>query len=137
MSDHNQFDTSSTTDKKALSVKNVSFSLRSSRTIRPMDLMTNPDPVPQTNVFPTADEDRLSQQGKRVLILKNHLLQLLAWKQFGFLLPSSAYKSFPSTQMDVKMDFLLMSLKEGGGLRLAQPGKGFIDPDNPEKVLSF
>ncbi|GJS08137.1 retrovirus-related pol polyprotein from transposon TNT 1-94 [Tanacetum coccineum] len=68
---------------------------------------------------------------KRVLILKNHLHQLLAGMQFEFLLPNAAHKSFPIYQMDVKTAFLNGPLKEE--VYVAQP-EGFVDPDHPEKV---
>ncbi|GJT30074.1 retrovirus-related pol polyprotein from transposon TNT 1-94 [Tanacetum coccineum] len=69
-------------------------------------------------------------QGRGVLILMNHLLQLLPWKQFRFLC-HAAHKSFPIYQMDVKTSFLNGPLKEE--VYVAQP-EGFVDPDHPEKV---
>ncbi|GJX95344.1 hypothetical protein Tco_0351142 [Tanacetum coccineum] len=52
---------------------------------------------------------------KRVMILRNLLHQSLAWKQFGFSLPTKHSKSFPIYQMDRKTAFLNM-VHEGGGV---------------------
>ncbi|GJT32280.1 copia protein [Tanacetum coccineum] len=65
---------------------------------------------------------------KRVLILWNLFLKLLAWKLFD---AYAAHKSFPIYQMDVKTAFLNGPLKEV--VYVAQPD-GFVDPDHPEKV---
>ncbi|GJT09799.1 retrovirus-related pol polyprotein from transposon TNT 1-94 [Tanacetum coccineum] len=86
------------------------------------------------------DSDVISQQsqtvakglcsGMRVLILKNHLLQLLLGAVRIFV-AHAAHKSFPIYQMDVKTAFLNGPLKEE--VYVAQP-EGFVDPDHPEKV---
>ncbi|GJR00179.1 retrovirus-related pol polyprotein from transposon TNT 1-94 [Tanacetum coccineum] len=49
--------------------------------------------------------------GRGLLILKNHLLQLLAWKRDGIFLPR-AHKSFQVSSMDVKRNFLMAPLKK-------------------------
>nr|GFD19500.1 retrotransposon protein, putative, unclassified [Tanacetum cinerariifolium] len=66
----------------------------------------------------------------KVSTLRNHLLQILAWKLFGFS-SHTLHTSFLIYQMDVKMTFLNGPLKEE--VYVAQPD-GFIDPDHPEKI---
>ncbi|GJZ13091.1 hypothetical protein Tco_0548321, partial [Tanacetum coccineum] len=70
---------------------------------------------------------------KRVLILKNHLHQLLAWKQFGFSLPTQHPQKtvFSNFSDESKMAFLNGPLKEE--VYVAHP-EGYVDPDPPEKV---
>nr|GEV01833.1 cysteine-rich receptor-like protein kinase 10 [Tanacetum cinerariifolium] len=68
---------------------------------------------------------------KRVLILKNLLLQSLAWKLFGFSSPRLHTNHFLYIHMDVKMVFLNVSLKEE--VYVSQ-SDGFVDLDHPEKV---
>ncbi|GJT25484.1 retrovirus-related pol polyprotein from transposon TNT 1-94 [Tanacetum coccineum] len=69
---------------------------------------------------------------KMVLISKNHLLQSLAWKLFGFSSPMLHTSLFQSTRVcDEKLAFLNGPLKEE--FYVAQPD-GFVDPDHPEKV---
>ncbi|GJR93408.1 retrovirus-related pol polyprotein from transposon TNT 1-94 [Tanacetum coccineum] len=68
---------------------------------------------------------------KRVLILKNHLLQLLAWKQFGFLLPTQHTSHFQSIRWTENAISLMVT--EWGWIYVCQP-EGFVDPDHPEKV---
>ncbi|GKF87473.1 retrovirus-related pol polyprotein from transposon TNT 1-94 [Tanacetum coccineum] len=68
---------------------------------------------------------------KRVLILKNHLLQVARLEAVRIFVAHVTHKSFPIYQMDVKMAFLNGPLKEE--VYVAQP-EGFIDPDHPEKV---
>ncbi|GJY78805.1 retrovirus-related pol polyprotein from transposon TNT 1-94 [Tanacetum coccineum] len=56
---------------------------------------------------------------------------LLAWKQFGFLLPTQHTSLFQSIIM-TENGIILMST-DGGGLS-SSGQKGFVDPDHPEKV---
>ncbi|GJT66888.1 retrovirus-related pol polyprotein from transposon TNT 1-94, partial [Tanacetum coccineum] len=62
--------------------------------------------------------------------LKNHLHQLLAWKQFEVYCCPRSNKSISIYQMDVKMAFLNGPLKE----EVYVAPEGFIDPDHLEKV---
>ncbi|GKA55177.1 retrovirus-related pol polyprotein from transposon TNT 1-94 [Tanacetum coccineum] len=68
---------------------------------------------------------------KRVLISKNHLLQLLAWRLSGFLSHMQHISIFPIYQMDVKTAFLNGPMKEE--VYVALPDR-FVDPGHPEKV---
>ncbi|GJR11515.1 retrovirus-related pol polyprotein from transposon TNT 1-94 [Tanacetum coccineum] len=67
---------------------------------------------------------------KRVLISRNHLLHLLAWKLFGFSLPTQHTNLFQSIT-GRKRHYLMVPLRNR--LNVAQP-EGFVDPDHPEKV---
>ncbi|GJY18128.1 gag-pol polyprotein, partial [Tanacetum coccineum] len=68
---------------------------------------------------------------KKVLISQNLLHQLLAWKQFGFALPTLLTNPFLFTRWTLKWLFLNGPLKEE--VYVSQPD-GFVDPNHPEKV---
>ncbi|GJV34708.1 retrovirus-related pol polyprotein from transposon TNT 1-94 [Tanacetum coccineum] len=83
----------------------------------------NDDQAEFTNPFCTpvqeAAESSSRNLGRGVLISKNHLLQLLAWKAVRIFVAHAAHKSFPIYQMDVKTAFLNGPLKE----ELREPGQ--------------
>ncbi|GJY25762.1 zinc knuckle CX2CX4HX4C containing protein [Tanacetum coccineum] len=62
---------------------------------------------------------------------KNHLHQLLDWKQSGYSLRMLHTKLFPVYQLDVKIAFLNGPLKQK--VYVNQPD-GFVDPHHPDKV---
>ncbi|GJY31634.1 retrovirus-related pol polyprotein from transposon TNT 1-94 [Tanacetum coccineum] len=67
---------------------------------------------------------------KRVLISRNHLLQLIAWKLFGFY-RICCTQIFSNLSDGRKTEFLNGPLKEE--VYVAQPDR-FVDPDHPKKV---
>ncbi|GJX00309.1 hypothetical protein Tco_0184222 [Tanacetum coccineum] len=130
MSDHNSSDLAP--QRQEMSVENVSSGLVPQG--HKASDYDNFDPVPpRHNVVPTTEKTDSSQQGKRVLISKNQLHQLLAWKLFGFSLPTQHTSPYPQSSDGRENGISFKGpLKEECLTLLSR--KGFVDPIQPKNV---